>query len=456
MNAIAKQTLTTNEFDQLKARLKATWMTGDYDVFSRYMENDAEVFYRRLGVAPGTRLLDVGCGAGQLALIAARAGAKVTGCDISTNLLDSARARAAAEGLEITFEEGDAEALPYEDGHFDVVASLIGAIFAPRPDRVAAELTRVCRPGGMIAMANWTPCGFVGQMFKAIAKQIAPSGMPAPTLWGDEATVRERLREGIGELKLARHYYHFDYPFPPEAVVEFFRTNYGPMTCAFASLDAGGQEALTSDLVRLWSAHNKAAGDATKVDAEYLEVIAIRGGTTQGAPQTTATAKKAGSVNRRAESLANRIEEGAAGLAAFAEGLSETEWRTPMSATDRRSVGVIVYHVASVYPIEIDLARAIASGKAVRDVTWEVVAQLNAKHAQEHSGVTKEAALALLRDNSREAAAAVRGFTNEELDQAAPFSLSFGAPVTAQFVIEDHALRHSWHHLAHIRKALGR
>jgi hypothetical protein len=161
-------------------------------------------------------------------------------------------------------------------------------------------------------------------------------------------------------------------------------------------------------------------------------------------------------MSRRAEFLADRIEEGAAGLAAFAEGLSEAEWRAPVSSSDRRSVGVIVHHVASVYPIEIDLARAIAGGKAVTDVTWEVVAELNARHAHEQAGVTKAAALELLRRNSRDAAAAVREFTDDELDRAAPFSLSFAAPVTAQFVIEDHALRHSWHHLAHIRAPLGR
>jgi hypothetical protein len=174
------------------------------------------------------------------------------------------------------------------------------------------------------------------------------------------------------------------------------------------------------------------------------------------ASQITSTHKIKGSVNRRAELLADRIVDGASGLAAFAEGLSEEEWRTPVSSTDRRTVGVIVHHVASVYPIEIDLARAIAGGNAVTDVTWEVVAQLNAKHANEQNGVTKAATIELLHRNSLEAAAAVRGFTDEELDRATPFSLSFGAPVTAQFVIEDHALRHSWHHLAGIRKALGR
>jgi hypothetical protein len=162
------------------------------------------------------------------------------------------------------------------------------------------------------------------------------------------------------------------------------------------------------------------------------------------------------SVSHRAELLADRIEEGAAGLAAFAEGISEAEWSTPVSATDRRHVGVIVHHVASMYPIEIEVARAIADGKAVTDVTWEAVAGINAKHAGEYAAVTKAASLDLLRRNSHEAAAAVRAFTDAELDRARPFSLSSGAPVTAQFVIEDHALRHSWHHLAGIRKALGR
>jgi hypothetical protein len=159
---------------------------------------------------------------------------------------------------------------------------------------------------------------------------------------------------------------------------------------------------------------------------------------------------------RRAESLAARIEQGAAGLATFAEGLSDAEWGTPTSPTDRRTVGQIVNHVALVYPIEVDLARAIASGNAVTDVTWQVVAEMNAGHAREHAKVTKAEALELLRTNSRQAADRVRAFNDEELDRAAPFSLSFGAPVTSQFVVEDHAVRHSWHHLARIRAAVGR
>jgi len=174
-------------------------------------------------------------------------------------------------------------------------------------------------------------------------------------------------------------------------------------------------------------------------------------------PEGAANHKMGGSiVGRRAELLANRIEEGAAGLATFAEGLSDTEWRTPISAKDRRTVGVIVHHVASMYPIEIGLARAVAGGKAASEVTWELVADINAKHAQEQAEVTKAAALELLRRNSAEAAAAVRTFTDNELDGTAPVGLSFGAPVTAQFIIEDHALRHSWHHLARIRSTLSR
>lgn len=276
MSAIEKELPVSDEFEQLKNRLKATWMTGDYDLFSRFMEEDAIVFFRRLGLSTGAKLLDVGCGSGQLALIAARAGAVVTGCDISTNWIEKARTRAAAEGLEISFDEGDAESLPYDDAQFDAVVSLVGAMFAPRPELVAKELTRVCRPGGIIAMANWTPGGFIGQMFKAISKHIAPSGMPSPVLWGDESVVRKRLSEGIGELKFATRIYHFDYPFSPEAVVDFYRTNYGPASRAFASLDANGQKILHSELVDLWSSNNKALDGATRVDAEYLEVIARR------------------------------------------------------------------------------------------------------------------------------------------------------------------------------------
>jgi SAM-dependent methyltransferase len=446
-----------NDVDQLKTRLKGIWMAGDYDIFSRYMEPDAYLFFRRLGVESGQSFLDVGCGAGQLALIAARAGAQATGCDIAPNWLERARERARAEGLNISFDEGDAEALPYGDAQFDVVTSLVGAIFAPRPYHVAAEMTRVCRPGGKIAMANWTQQGFVGQMFRIINKYIAPNGMPSPLLWGDEAHVRERFRDGILDMRCTFRFYQFEYPFRPEVVVDFFRDNYGPMLRAFASLDPKGQAELKAELVELWSSHNRAEGGGTLVDAEYLEVIAYRGDRDPDLAFIRSIPLQEKHSSRRAEVLADRIEEGAVRLAQFAGSLSDQEWKTqlPEGGKPGRTVGVIVHHVASMYPIEVDLARTIAAGNAVSKVTWDVVAQLNAKHAAEHSSVAQEETIELLRKNSEDAAATVRTFTDAELDRSAPFSLSFGAPVTAQFVLEDHAVRHSWHHLSRLRKVAG-
>ena len=161
--------------------------------------------------------------------------------------------------------------------------------------------------------------------------------------------------------------------------------------------------------------------------------------------------------NPRATALAARILEGAELLASFVADLTEDEWRTPITnGNDRRTVGTIVHHVASMYPIEVDVAMAVAGGGAVTDVTWDAVAGINAKHAHEHSDVTKAEALDALRQNSRAAAAAIRTLADRQLDHAAPFSLSSGAPMTAQFVIEDHAVRHAWHHLAAIRAALRR
>lgn len=161
-------------------------------------------------------------------------------------------------------------------------------------------------------------------------------------------------------------------------------------------------------------------------------------------------------MSARAEALAKRIEQGAAGLASFAEGLSDADWKKTISASDKRSVGIVVHHVASVYPIEVDLAQKIGGGNDLSGVTWGVVVDLNAGHAKENAAVSKADAIALLKKNSAAAAEAVRKFTDTQLDTAAPFGLSFDAPVTAQFVIEDHALRHSWHHLAKIKAALGR
>ena len=266
------------EMETLKARLKATWMSGDYGTFAKYLEPGALEFLERISAPAGTEMLDVACGAGQISIPAARAGARVTGVDIATTSIEQARARAQEEGLDARFDEGDAEMLPYGDASFDLVTSLFGAMFAPRPDRVAAELVRVCRSGGRIVMGNWTPEGFVGQMFKVIGRHVPPPPlMPSPLLWGDEGTVRGRLSEGVAELTLTKRLYPFHYPFPPSEVVEHFRTYYGPTNRAFNALDDAGGDALRRDLERLWDEHNTDTDGTTSIESEYLEVVAVRG-----------------------------------------------------------------------------------------------------------------------------------------------------------------------------------
>ncbi|HKH97541.1 MAG TPA: class I SAM-dependent methyltransferase [Candidatus Sulfotelmatobacter sp.] len=173
------------DFAHLKSGMKATWMAGDFGQIANYIAGEAEDFVERLGIQSGAELLDVACGTGNSAIPAAKAGAKVTGVDIATNLLEQAKKRAADEQLDIRFEEGDAEELPYADQSFDVVLSMFSAMFAPRPERVAAELLRVCKPGGRIAMANWTPHGFIAKTNQVTAKMVPPPpGVPPPVLWG--------------------------------------------------------------------------------------------------------------------------------------------------------------------------------------------------------------------------------------------------------------------------------
>lgn len=196
---------------------------------------------------------------------------------IATNLFEQARARAESEGLKIQFDEGDAQNLPYPDASFDAVVSMLGAMFAPRPELVAAEPVRVCKSGGRISMANWTPEGFIGQMFKTGSKHVPPPpNMSPPVKWGDEETVRDRLRDTIADVQLTRRMCLFKYPFPPAEVVELFRMYYGPTQRAFAALNADRQAALRSDLEQLLTEHNQATDDTTEVEGEYLEVIATR------------------------------------------------------------------------------------------------------------------------------------------------------------------------------------
>ena len=266
------------DVETLKSRLRATWMAGDYGLIAKSTEAGAEEFIDRLELRPGTRLLDVACGSGNLAIAAARIGATATGVDIAPNLLEEGRERASAEGLTIQFDEGDAEQLPYEDASFDVVVSMFGAMFAPRPEMAAAELVRVCRSGGRIAMANWTPAGFAGQVFRIMGKHVPPPpGVPPPVEWGVESVVIERFHDGVADLKMTERMCPIRYPFPPPEVVEYFRTYFGPVHQAFAALDADGQASLRRDLEQLWSDHNRAEDGTTHVEGEYIEVIAVKG-----------------------------------------------------------------------------------------------------------------------------------------------------------------------------------
>ncbi|MBB5059468.1 SAM-dependent methyltransferase [Granulicella aggregans] len=267
------------DISTIKNAMRATWMAGDFGVVAKTISGSAEEFIARLAIAPGSRVLDIACGTGNSAIPLARAGAIVTGVDIATNLLEQARERATAEGLKITFDEGDAEALPYADASFDAVTTMFGAMFAPRPALVASECARVLKPGALLAMANWNPASFTGQMFRVGSDHVpAPPGIPPPALWGDEATVRGRLAPFFSNVETQLISIDFDMPVSPAGAVDFFRKYFGPTQMAFARLDAAGQAALAADLTALWSSANIAPDpDAhTLVKNEYLQITAIR------------------------------------------------------------------------------------------------------------------------------------------------------------------------------------
>lgn len=267
----------SDDREAFKARARTTWMAGDYPQIARRTEAAANDFIARLQLRPNMKVLDVACGNGNLAVPAARAGAIVTGIDIAPNLLDQARSRAAGEMVNIRFEEGDAEDLPFEAGAFDVVVSMFGAMFAPRPEVVAGELSRVCRHGGRIALASWTPSGFVGELFRVTGQHVPPpAGVANPLLWGDETAVRERLGNRVANIDMERILASLEYPFSVPETVEFYRIHYGPTLRAFAGLSEAGQAALRRDLEDLYDLHNKNDDRTTSIAAEYLEVIATR------------------------------------------------------------------------------------------------------------------------------------------------------------------------------------
>ena len=272
-----QSTQMSPEMETLKSKLRATWIAGDFGEIAKSIEKGAEEFVQRLDLQPGMKVLDVATGTGNLAIPAAKTGADVTGIDIAPNLIEQATANAEAQGLKAKFEVGDAEALPYDDNTFDVVMTMFGAMFAPRPDVTAGELLRVTKPGGLVTMANWTPEAFVGKMFKIGSKHVPPPpGMPPPVLWGNEDTVRQRLSDGVSDLKMERRKIMFTFPFGPAEVVEHFKKYFGPTNKAFANLDDAGQAALRKDLEDLWTEANQATDGTTLVEGEYLEVRATK------------------------------------------------------------------------------------------------------------------------------------------------------------------------------------
>jgi ubiquinone/menaquinone biosynthesis C-methylase UbiE len=261
--------------EHLKAKMRASWMAGDFGKIAQYSARGAEEFVRRRNVQPGMRVLDVACGTGNLAIPAARAGAAVTGIDIAPNLLEQARARAAAEDLDAEFREGDAEQLPLPDRQFDLVMSMFGAMFAPRPEMVASELARVCCSGGTIAMANWTAEGFIGDFIRLSAAYVPPpEGIPSPVLWGSESAAQERFAPHASHIETVRRMLYFAFAFPPREVVRFYREHFGPTQITFARLDEAGQAALARDMEKLWASANQDDSGRTLVPAEYLEVVA--------------------------------------------------------------------------------------------------------------------------------------------------------------------------------------
>ena len=264
-------TTTTTDFDTIKARQQGTWSAGDYAVIGTTLQLTGELLCEAVDVAAGQRVLDVAAGNGNASLAAARRGCEVTATDYVGALLEGTARRAAAEGLSIQCREADAEALPCADGEWDVVLSTFGVMFTPNQERAAGELRRVCRPGGRIGLTNWTPTGFIGQMFKVVGGHVPPpAGIRSPLQWGTEDRLRE-LFDGC-DVSAPTRQFIFRYR-SAEHWLDTFRTYYGPMHKAFAALDAGKQVSLAEDLLGLAQRFNTATDGGMTAPSEYLEVV---------------------------------------------------------------------------------------------------------------------------------------------------------------------------------------
>lgn len=269
-------TIATPDLAAIKQRQQATWASGDYHMIGTQILIVSELLIEALDVHSTERVLDVATGSGNAALAAARRGCAVVGLDYVPALLERARRRAEAEGLEAEFVEGDAEALPFKDGSFDVVSSVFGSMFAPNQEQTASELARVCRPGGRIGIVAHTPEGFIGNLFKTNAKHVPPpAGLRSPIQWGTEERLRELFGDAISDLRVEKRHYVFR-DRSPEHYVEYWRRYYGPTLKAFEAVGDAGRAAFEADLLDLIARFNKADDGTMVVPSEYLEAVIVR------------------------------------------------------------------------------------------------------------------------------------------------------------------------------------
>ncbi|OYY95695.1 MAG: SAM-dependent methyltransferase [Polaromonas sp. 28-63-22] len=269
-------TSPVTDFSAVKLKQQAAWSAGDYAVVGTTLQIVGEELCEALDLAAGARVLDVAAGNGNATLAAARRWCDVVSTDYVGALLERGRARASAEVLAVQFEEADAENLPYADASFDVVLSTFGVMFTPNQERAASELARVCKPGGQIGLANWTPSGFIGELFKVIGRYLPPpAGVKPPSLWGTEEHLRELFGKHTGTMKVQRKNFVFRYR-TPQHWLDTFRTYYGPMHKAFGALDTSRQASLAADLIGLVQQFNQAPGGAMRLPSEYLEVVIKR------------------------------------------------------------------------------------------------------------------------------------------------------------------------------------
>ena len=266
-------TLSPSDLGELKTKQQATWASGNYAVIGTTLQIMGESVCEAVDIAAGSKVLDVAAGNGNATLAAARRWCDVVSTDYVGSLLERAKARASAEGLAVQFEQADAENLQFGDGAFDVVLSTFGVMFTPNQEKAAAELARVCKSGGKIGLANWTPTSFVGEMFKVMGRYIPPAaGVKPPSLWGTEDRLRELFGSRIAALQAPKRHFVFRYR-SPKHWLDTFRTYYGPTHKAFGALDEGKQAALAEDLVGLVQRFNTATDGGMTVPSEYLEVV---------------------------------------------------------------------------------------------------------------------------------------------------------------------------------------